>query len=253
MIAVCVSGARGRMGRMLVDLVQQASDLQLVAALERPGHEDLGLELAPGVLLSDELTPALAKAEVLLDFSLPAAVVDHARLAVKAGKALVTGTTGFSPEQSQFLRDAGASIPLVCAPNMSLGVHLLKRLVAQSRRALIDYDAEIFEIHHRHKADSPSGTALDLAAVLAENQDTSAPVYGRRGARASGEIGLASARGGDVVGEHQVMFLGPGEQVILTHRATTREHFCRGALAAVRFVASAPAGFFGMDEVLAED
>lgn len=253
MIGVCVSGARGRMGRMLTELVLAAEDLELSSALERPGHPELGILLGGRVKLSDKARAGVQKADVLLDFSLPDAVLDHLQTAVEFGKPVVTGTTGFTPDQLEKIEAASGRIPVVRASNMSRGVYTLARLTGLAARALPDHDVEIVETHHRAKADSPSGTALQLAETVESAGGRAGRVYGRSGKRREREVGIAALRGGDVVGEHQVMFLGPGEQIVLTHRATTREHFCRGALAAVRFVASHGPGLFTMTDVFGGD
>ena len=249
MIRVCLSGARGRMGRTLSDLLSQATDLQRAAALERPGHPELGREIAPGVALTAEARAAIEGCDVLLDFSLPSGVLEHAALCAAAEKPLVSGTTGFDEAGQRALREAARRIPIVWSANMSRGVHVLAELTRRAARLLgAEYDTEIFEIHHRHKADAPSGTARLLAAGVQEARGGEIR-YARQEKRAPGEIGLCSARGGDVVGEHQVMFLGGGEQLVLTHRASSREHFARGALAAVRWVVGQEAGLYGMADV----
>jgi 4-hydroxy-tetrahydrodipicolinate reductase len=239
------------MGQQLTAFVQRVDDLGLVGAIERPGHPDLGLDLGGGVRLTDDAAQALAGSDVLLDFSAPAAcVVEHAELAARLGRPLVAGTTGFAPEQLEALRRLSARVAVVVSPNMSRGVYLLTELVARAAELLgPEYDAEVLEVHHRDKADAPSGTALRLAEALSSASGRGPICPARQGARARGEIGLASLRGGDVVGEHQVWFLGPGEQLALTHRATSREHFCRGALDAVRFAARAAPGFYTMRDV----
>lgn len=253
MIRVCLSGARGRMGRALSELLSaDEAEVRLVAALERPGHPELGRDIAPGVVLQAEARPAIERCDVLLDFSLPAGVLEHLTLCAEAGKPLVSGTTGFDEAGQRALRQAAERIPIVWSANMSRGVHLLAELTRRAAAMLgAGYDAEIFEIHHRHKADAPSGTARLLAERIQEARG-GAPRYARQEKRAPGEIGLCSARGGDVVGEHQVMFLGGGEQLVFTHRATSREHFARGALAAVRWIAGRSPGLYGMADVFGE-
>ena len=239
MIGVCISGARGRMGRMLTELVLAADDLELCAALERPGHPELGMLLGGRVKLSDKAEAGIQKSGVLLDFSLPAAVIEHLQIAVEQRKPVVTGATGFTPEQKKKIEEASSEVAVVFASNMSRGVYTLNRLTELAAQALPDHEAAIVEIHHKKKVDAPSGTALQLAANIES---------------AGGhQVEISAVRGGDVVGEHQVMFLGPGEQIILTHRATTREHFCRGALAAVRFVAGRAPGLYTMADVFQED
>jgi 4-hydroxy-tetrahydrodipicolinate reductase len=241
------------MGRMLTDLVLSAEDLELSAALERPGHSELGILLGGRVKLSDRARAGIRRADVLLDFSLPDAVLDHLEIAVELEKPVVTGTTGFTPDQQKKIETASDRVPLVLGSNMSRGIYTLNRLTRQAARALPDHDVEIVEAHHKDKADSPSGTALQLAKTVESAGGRQGRVYGRRGRRKEREVGLSAVRGGDVVGEHQVMFLGPGEQIILTHRATTREHFCRGALAAVRFVTTRAPGLYTMADVIGED
>lgn len=237
------------MGRMLAGLIEQAADLRLAAALERPDHPDLGQAIAAGVVLGHDLGAALAAADVLLDFSLAQAAVGHVEAAAVAGRAVVCGTTGFDSAGRAALARAAERVALVHSSNMSRGVFVLSELVRRAAGALgRDHDVEIVETHHRHKADAPSGTARLLGEAVLQVRG-GALVYGREGLRAPGEIGLAAIRGGDVVGEHQVFFLGPGEELILTHRATTREHFCRGALAAVRFVAGRGPGLYDMADV----
>ena len=250
MIGVGVAGAKGRMGSMLVQLIQQAPDLNLSAAVEHPGHEALGTPVSAGVELSADPQQALHGCDVWLDFSLPNSVSKHAQLAQQQQKPLVTGTTGFSAEQQAIIKAASEHIAIVQASNFSRGVWATNILVELASRLLPAqaYDAEIFEIHHRHKQDAPSGTALHLAHTV-QKQRGGETVYGRTGVRHQRHIGMCAARGGDVVGEHQMMFLGRGEQLILTHRATTREHFCLGALEAVRFVHNRQAGLYSAEDV----
>ena len=248
MIGICLCGARGRMGTRLAELIGQEKDLRLSSALERPGHAELGREVAAGVRLTEEAEAAMAAAEVVLDFSLAGGLEERLRLAARLGKPYVTGVTGLSAPQKEELRRAAERIPLLWSSNMSRGVWAVGKLLEQVLRLLPECDVEIFEIHHAGKADSPSGTALQLAET-AKKVRAGESVYGRQAKRRPAEVGIASARGGDVVGEHQVLLLAPGEQVILTHRATSRDHFCRGALEAVRFVARAAPGLYTMDDV----
>jgi 4-hydroxy-tetrahydrodipicolinate reductase len=170
---------------------------------------------------------------------LPEAVLEHLQIAMEQRKPVVTGTTGFKPEQKKKIEAASSQVAVVLASNMSRGVYTLSRLTELAAQALPDHEAAIMEIHHKKKVDSPSGTALQLAATVES---------------AGGhQVEISAVRGGDVVGEHQVMFLGPGEQIILTHRATTREHFCRGAVAAVRFVAGRESGLYSMADVFGDE
>ncbi|RME25178.1 MAG: 4-hydroxy-tetrahydrodipicolinate reductase [Deltaproteobacteria bacterium] len=248
MIRVALCGARGRMGRRLAELVSDSDDLSLSAILERPEHPELGGEFH-GLRLGSDLAGALDKSDCLLDFSLPDGIEKRVAACAEAGVSFVSGITGLSDERQRALDRAAEKIAVVWAPNMSRGVYVLGRLVELAAGLLSDYHAEIFEIHHAGKADSPSGTAYALAEAIAARREGAETVYGRQSKRQPGEIGISAARGGDVVGEHQVMFLAAGEQVILTHRATSRDHFCRGALDAVRFAAKAKAGRYTMKDV----
>lgn len=248
MIGICLCGARGRMGRRLVELIGQTPDLRLSSALERPGHPELGREVVEGVRLVERAEEAMAAAAVVLDFSLATGLDERLRLAARLGKSYVTGITGLAATQKEELRRAAEKIPVLWSSNMSRGVWALGQLLEQALRLLPHCDVEIFEIHHAGKADSPSGTALQLAETVKKIRAGEC-VYGRQSKRRSTEVGIASARGGDVVGEHQLLLLAPGEELILTHRATSRDHFCRGALEAVRFVARAAPGLYSMDDV----
>ena len=236
------------MGRRLCEMLSEAGDLELAAIVEREGHPDIGSQFH-GLVLGAEIGSAVASADCLLDFSLPEGLEKRIEACVEAGKAFVSGITGLSDAQQEALGRAAERIAVVWAPNMSRGVHVLGRLVSLAAGLLADYHAEIFEIHHAGKADSPSGTAWSLAEKIAEGRGGAETVYGRQAKRRPGEIGICAARGGDVVGEHQVMFLAAGEQLILTHRATSRDHFCSGALDAVRFAARASAGRYTMKDV----
>ncbi len=248
MVKVCLCGARGRMGARLSELLERTADLKLAAALERPDHPELGREVAQGVRLVDGPAEAMAAADVVLDFSLAAGLEDRLQAAVRMGKPYVAGVTGLSAGQKEALRGAAEKIPVLWSSNMSRGVWATGKMLEQALGLLPDCDVEIFEIHHAGKADSPSGTALQLAEIV-KGARAGEAVYGRMAKRQPGEVGMSSARGGDVVGEHQVMLLAAGEQVIITHRATSRDHFCRGALEAVRFVARAAAGLYTMRDV----
>jgi 4-hydroxy-tetrahydrodipicolinate reductase len=261
MLRVGVNGAAGRMGRRLVALVAEADDLDLVAAIECDGHEALGRdagELAGAGTLGVPLATTIeARPDVVLDFSAPDAAVACAEHCAGIGAALVIGTTGLSPDQIGRLEETARSVPVVFAPNMSVGVNLLARLVTEAARALgPDYDVEVIEAHHRFKKDAPSGTALKLARAAAEglNRDLDdVGVCGRRGAtgeRTDREIGIHAVRAGDIVGEHTVLFGALGERLELRHVAQSRATFARGALRAARFVADKTPGLYAMEDVL---
>ena len=260
-VGVAVNGAAGRMGCTLVRFISEDPSLKLVGALEAPGHPRLGQDAgvvagvgALGVLVATELS---VNADVVIDFSLPEGTVRCAKLCAQSGMAMVAGTTGLDDAQLAKLRETARAVPVVFAPNMSVGVNLLMRLVGDVAKALGDaYDIEIVEMHHRFKKDAPSGTALGLAQAIAKatGRDLKSDgVFGRAGAvgaRKSREIGIHAVRGGDVVGDHTVTFATLGERVELSHKAGSRDTFARGALRAARFVVGRKPGLYSMADVL---
>jgi len=264
MADVVVAGAAGRMGNRLVALLQEDSQLRLVAALEAPGHSALGRDAGEvagagrlGVPITADADAVLAKDRILIEFSVPEASLAHARLVARQGGRAVIGTTGFTPAQREELAAIGRSIAILVAPNMSVGVNVAFRILADMARLLgDDYDVEIVETHHRFKKDAPSGTALRMAEVVAQalGRDLAqAAVYDRHdklAERTRREIGMAALRSGDVVGEHTVSFGALGERLELTHRAQSRDNFARGALRAARFIATAGPGLYSMQDVL---
>ena len=246
------------MGRTLVDGVVASSDLLLAVALEVAGSPLVGQSAAPGsaVLVSDDIG-AIADADVLIDFTRPAGTLAHLEQCVRHGRAIVIGTTGFSDEERQRIDAASRNIPIVFSPNMSVGVNVTLKLIEIATKALAeDYDIEVLEMHHKHKIDAPSGTALRIGEVIAGAMDQKlddSAVYSRQGVtgeRKKKSIGFAVLRGGDVVGEHTVMFAGDGERIEITHRATSRNTFAGGALRAARFLIGRPPGMYRMDDVL---
>ena len=261
-IAVGVNGAAGRMGRRLIGLIVEAEDLGLACAVEHAGSPALGLDAGEqagvgslGVAVAQEHDLAL---DVLIDFSSPEGTLAALSFCLLHKKPIVIGTTGFSDEQRGQIGSASHQIPCLLSPNMSVGMNLLFRLVAEVVRVLgPDYDVEIVETHHRFKKDAPSGTALRLAEGIAQarGQDLSeVAVFGRQGRpgeRRAEQIGIHAVRGGDVVGEHSVIFTNLGERVELVHRAHTRDCFARGALTAARFLVGQGAGLYTMADVLA--
>ncbi len=255
------------MGQILVAAVLTQHDLKLAAALEIAGSPLVGHDAGEpcgqttGVAIGADVAAALRDADVLIDFTRPAATVDHVKACAGAGVGAVVGTTGLSEADKKALTEAGRTIPLVYAPNMSVGVNVLLKLVELAAQRLgEDYDVEIVEMHHRHKVDAPSGTALQLgeAAAMALGRDLKADgVFARDGVvgeRKAGSIGFATLRGGDVIGDHTVIFAGSGERVELAHKASSRATFAQGALRAARFVAARRAakspGVYGMRDVL---
>ena len=264
MVAIAVAGAGGRMGRMLTSGIAAADDLTLGAAIEGPDSEYLGADagalagIGPaGVSITADPAASTDDFDVLVDFSVATATLEKLTVCRDAGKAMVIGTTGFEPPGLEAIADAARAIPIVMAPNMSVGVNVTFKLIESAARALGDeVDVEVFEAHHRHKIDAPSGTAVRIGEILADTlgRDLSTDaVYGREGitgARDGRTIGFHSLRGGDIVGEHTVTFAGTGERIEITHRAGSRENFAAGALRAVRFVVGREPGLYGMDDVL---
>ncbi|MBK7333761.1 MAG: glutamine-hydrolyzing carbamoyl-phosphate synthase small subunit [Betaproteobacteria bacterium] len=253
-IRIAIAGAGGRMGQVLIASVLAAPDLTLAAALDVPGASSCGHDAgapigrATGVVVGSDVDEALARSDVLIDFTRPEGTLAHAAACARRGVALVAGTTGLTPAHKAELATQARTVPIVHAPNMSVGVNVLADLVARAARALgAGYDIEVVEMHHRHKVDAPSGTALMLGEAAASGAGidlATQGVYAREGVtgeRKAGTIGFATLRGGDVVGEHTVVFAGTGERVELSHRATSRQMFADGALRAARFAARAAA------------
>jgi 4-hydroxy-tetrahydrodipicolinate reductase len=261
---IAVSGAAGRMGRRIIALGSEHPQIEISGALECDGNPTIGQdagELAGighlGVKISNDLEQILKLSDVLVDFSAPAASVEHVKAAAAAGKAIVVGTTGFSEEQKKELLQAAQSTRCVLAPNMSMGVNLLFNLVERVAKALgADYDVEIIEAHHKMKKDAPSGTADKLAQIIAnalERDLSEVGVYGRQGIvgeRKPEEIGVMAIRGGDIVGEHTVMFVTGGERIELIHRAHSRDALAKGAIQAAIWVQTRPNGLYDMQDVL---
>ena len=256
-IRIAIAGSSGRMGRILLDSVADADDLALHAALEHEGSEMLGQDMG-GVKISADVEAALKGADVLIDFTRPEGTLHHLEVCQRLKVNMVIGTTGFSAQQKARLGAAAQDIGIVFAPNMSVGVNLLFKLLETASRVLAQgYDIEIIEAHHRHKVDAPSGTALGLGEVIARTlgRDLSeCAVYGREGVtgeRDPSTIGFATVRGGDIVGDHTVLFAGIGERIEITHKASSRATFALGALRAARFLKNHPAGMYDMQDVLA--
>jgi len=263
MVNVIIAGSSGRMGHALLEAAVNDPELKLIAALDRADCPQLGKDVgelfgAPcGVKISANVEAALQPGSVLVDFTRPEPSLDYLEACRKAGAGMVIGTTGFTLAQKETIAAAAKDIPIVFAPNMSVGVNLLINLVQAAAKVLAEgYDIEIIEAHHRHKVDAPSGTALRLgeAAAAALGRDLAqCAVYGREGVtgeRDPSTIGFATVRGGDVVGDHTVLFAGIGERVELTHKASSRATFALGALRAAKFLAGKKNGLFDMQDVL---
>jgi len=262
-LKVVIAGCSGRMGHVLLECVFADTDLVLHGALDRADNPQLGrdageqLGKVSGVKVTDNIDDALKNADVLVDFTRPEASMLYLAACQKHQVKMIIGTTGFSAEQKQVIEAAAKNVAIVFAPNMSVGVTLLINLVQSAAKVLSEgYDIEIIEAHHRHKVDAPSGTALRLgeAAASALGRDLAeCAVYGREGVtgeRDPSTIGFATVRGGDVVGDHTVLFAGIGERVELTHKASSRATFALGALRAAKFLADKNSGLFDMQDVL---
>ncbi|MDX8379815.1 MAG: 4-hydroxy-tetrahydrodipicolinate reductase [Gallionella sp.] len=262
-IKIALAGCSGRMGRILLESVAQADDMVLHAALEHDANALLGSDAgtlsgtACGVLIRADVEAALLGADVLIDFTRPEGTLHHLEICRKLGVAMVIGTTGLNAQQKAHLGAAGQDIGIVFAPNMSVGINLLFKLLKTATRVLSEgYDIEIIEAHHRHKVDAPSGTALGLGEVVARTLGrdlAECAVYGREGVtgeRDPSTIGFATVRGGDIVGDHTVLFAGIGERIEITHKASSRATFSLGALRASRFLVANPAGMYDMQDVL---
>ena len=262
-LSIAVAGSSGRMGRALLDAVLRSADMRLGCALEQAGDSHLNKDAgeligAPcGVAISADVEKSIRGCDTLIDFTRPEGTLTHVAACRRLGVKMVIGTTGFSDQQKLAIADAARDIAIVMGPNMSVGTNLLFKLSDLAARVLNDgYDIEIIEAHHRHKVDAPSGTALHIGGVIAKalgRNLAECAVYGREGVigeRQASTIGFATIRGGDIVGDHTVLFAGTGERVELTVKAGSRATYAQGALRAVRFLAAQQAGLFDMLDVL---
>ncbi len=260
---IAIAGASGRMGRMLIEGVRNAPDLTLAGALDVAGSESIGtdagvfLGFASGVTIASDLRAGLKDAQVLIDFTRPEGTLAHLAVCRELGVQAVIGTTGFSDAQKAEIAEAAKDIAIVMAPNMSVGVNVTLKLLEMAAKALsTGYDIEIIEAHHRHKVDAPSGTALKMGEVIADalGRDLKeCAVYSREGVtgeRDPSTIGFASIRGGDIVGDHTVLFAGTGERIEITHKSASRATYVQGSLRAVQFLAGQKTGLFDMFDVL---
>ena len=263
-VAVVVNGVMGRMGLQIARLLSQNASFRIVGGIERKGHSSVGVDIGlliqgknSGVTVTDDPARVTEHIDCIIDFSTPASTLAILEYAKNKKISLVIGTTGLSKEETETIRRAGEETAIVQSPNMSVLVNLLFKLVELAARTAGDgFDAEIVEAHHKNKIDAPSGTALKLADIIAHaynRQLADAARYerhGQIGARPRGEIGIQSLRGGDIVGEHTVMFIGTGERLEITHRATSRENFAQGALLAAQWLAGKNPGVYTMGDVL---
>ena len=267
MIKIGVSGVCGRMGARIAQLVLSDKELALIGALEKEGHPALAKDIGGylgmdncGVRIETSLASVVKEIDSLIEFTSPEATLSHLKGVRDNKKSMVIGTTGLSDKEMAEVKEAAEEVPIVLSPNMGIGVNLLFWLTRLlSEKAGPDYDVEIIEAHHRFKKDAPSGTAKRLAEVIAESKNMTLNdvcIYGRSGKtgeRPGDQIGIHAIRGGDIVGEHTVIFAGRGERIELTHKAYTRDIFAQGALKAAKFVYDKPAGLYTMNEVLGID
>ncbi len=263
-VKIAINGAAGRMGRALINAALVTPGAKLSAAVDRPNCPELEMDAgsfvglpASGVELSADLNAALAASEVLVDFTRPEGTITALTACVKAKRAMVIGTTGLTPEQRAKIEAAAKEIPICMAANFSFGVSVTMKLLELAAKTFGNtVDVEIVETHHRHKLDSPSGTALVMGEVVAQATGRNlkdVAIYGREGqvgARARNTIGFSAIRGGDVVGDHTVMFLGEGERLEITHKATSRLNFAQGAIRTAIWLSGRKPGFYSMQEVL---
>lgn len=264
MIKVTVCGAAGRMGSRIIALSKDYPEIKLVGAVESKDNPRLGNDAGVvagigelGIKIVDDIEKVIDNTDIAVNFTNPEATIEHLKIVKKHKKSIVIGTTGFDNEQISLVQKASKEIPIVLSPNMSIGVNLLFKILKDVARVLgDDYDVEIIEAHHRMKKDAPSGTAIKMAKVIAEalgrNFDEVA-VYARKGIigeRTKKEIGIQTVRAGDIVGEHTVIFGGLGERIEITHKASSRDTFARGALKAALWLYGKPAGLYDMGDVL---
>ena len=262
-LKVVIAGASGRMGQMLVDAVQASDDCVLTGALDVAGSPAIGQDAGAktgtviGILITDDLRQGLQNSQVLIDFTRPEGTLQHLRMCRELGVAAVVGTTGFSDAEKAEIAEIAKSIAIVLAPNMSVGVNVTLKLLEMAAKALsTGYDIEIVEAHHRHKVDAPSGTALKMGEVIAgalgrDLKDCA--VYAREGVtgeRDPSSIGFATIRGGDIVGDHTVLFAGTGERIEISHKSSSRDTYAQGSLRAVRFLVGQKPGLYDMFDVL---
>lgn len=263
LLRIAIAGASGRMGRMLIEAVSAADDVVLAGALDVPGSPAIGhdatafLGKTSGVAITSDLKAGLANSQVLIDFTRPEGTLAHLAACESMGVKVVIGTTGFSDAQKAQIAEHAKHIAVMMAPNMSVGVNVMLKLLETAARALNQgFDIEVIEAHHRHKVDAPSGTALAMGEVVAKTLGRNlkeCAVYGREGItgeRDPSTIGFATIRGGDIIGDHTVLFAGTGERIEITHKSSSRIVYAQGSLRAARFLATKTQGIFGMNEVL---
>ena len=264
MISVTVTGAAGRMGKTIIGVINGTEGVELAGATEHGDHPSIGKDAGEvagvgrlGVKITRDFGRAIGKADAVIDFTSPDATMEHLEVARQKKVPMVIGATGFSHSQRDKMKTLGKKMGIMAAPNMSVGINVLLKVVADMAQLLGDgYDIEIIDAHHRHKKDAPSGTALRLGEVIANSLQRKledVAVYERHGIigeRRAGEIGIQTIRAGDIVGDHTVLFGGPGERIEVTHRAHSRDTFASGAVRAARWLVGQPEGLYDMQDVL---
>ncbi len=263
MIKTAISGASGKMGKMLIEAVMNNPEFELVAALDHAGSSALGQDAAAFlgkksnvIITADTSCLKTSEAQVLIDFTRPEGTLNYLKVCTQDQLAMVIGTTGFSTEQQKLIDEAAREIPIAFAPNMSTGVNVTFKLLAEAAKLLPEYDCEILEMHHNRKVDAPSGTAVEMGRIIAEARGQKLEDvaqwarHGHTGPRVKGSIGFAVLRGGDVVGDHRVIFAGKGERIEVAHLSASREGYAQGALKAAAFLIGKKKGLFNMADVL---
>lgn len=256
MVRLIITGAAGKMGKAIKGLAVQDKDFEIKGLIEKKGHSAVGTtDISTGIEIRDSLEGIAEEWDVVIDFTEPKSSIEHLKIARKLKKSMVIGTTGFSAHELNLIKET-KDIKVVFSPNMSIGMNLMFDLVERAARILKEgYDIEIFEIHHKWKKDAPSGTAMRLKEIIEQTNKEKdwVDIYGRKGItgeRRKEEIGVLASRAGDIVGEHTVYFAGIGERIEITHRASSRENFARGALLAAKWVINQKNGFYTMKDVL---
>ena len=252
MIRLIICGAAGRMGREILHLATALADIEVVAGVETKGHDVVGQQLN-GIKITDDIDAVIDKSDCIIDFTNHTATMTNLAKAKTHKKPFVTGTTGFSDDELKEISVSSRSMPIFLAPNMSVGINHLYNLIRSSARILGDFNIEVIETHHQAKKDAPSGTAKAIGKVIKKIRPDAEFIYGREGmtgARKDNEVCINSVRGGDIVGEHRVLFLGRGEFIELRHFATSRSCFAAGALEAVKFIVNKDPGLYGMSDML---
>jgi 4-hydroxy-tetrahydrodipicolinate reductase len=256
MIKICVSGCCGKMGKRICELAMEDSEIKLISGIERKNHPDIGKSIfdKTNAIIFDDIKKAIKNVNVLIEFSTPEATIEHLENSKEEKISFVIGTTGFSQNQFNKIKEFSSYIPIFISPNMSFGVNVIFKICQELTKLLKDYEIEIVELHHNKKIDSPSGTAQKIADLINNvKEEKSNFIYGRKGKigpRKKEELGIHSLRLGDIIGEHQILFAGKGERIELIHRAQSRDIFALGALKAAKFIKDKSTGIYSMQDLV---